>query len=100
MSFTNNSSIKESIDCAIFTDQDDYLLKVFSFWIEGVLQTITATFGIFGNIIASIIVTRKDMRNSFNLLLVSLACFDSTYLVGSILDSVGSILRPDPTGIP
>ena len=88
MSFTNITSIKESIECATFTDQDDYLLSVFSFWIEGVLQTITAIFGIFGNIMASIIVTRKDMRNSFNLLLVSLACFDSTYLVGSILESV------------
>ena len=76
MSFTNITSIKESIDCATFTDQDDYLLNVFSFWVEGVLQTITAIFGIFGNIIASIIVTRKDMRNSFKLHLAACsACY-------------------------
>lgn len=28
-----------------------------------------------------------EMRNSFNLLLVSLACFDSTYLLGAIMES-------------
>jgi hypothetical protein len=38
--------------------------------------------------IAAVIVSRKEMRNSFNLLLVSLACFDSTYLFGAILESV------------
>ena len=36
--------------------------------------------GIFGNTIVSFIIAHKEMRNSFNLLLVSLACFDSTYV--------------------
>ena len=30
----------------------------------------------------------KEMRNPFNLLLVALACFDTCYLTGSILESV------------
>ena len=30
---------------------------------------------------------RKEMRNAFNLLLVMMAIFDSTYLFGSILES-------------
>ena len=75
-------------DCPIFSHQDNLFLESFSFWVEGVVQTICAVFGIIGNILAGIIITRKDMRNSFNLLLVSLACFDSTYLLGSILDSI------------
>ena len=75
-------------DCPSFSHQDELFLKSFSFWVEGVVQTLCAVLGIIGNILASVIITRKDMRNSFNLLLVSLACFDSTYLVGSILDSI------------
>ena len=46
-----------------------------------------AILGIVGNILASVILTRREMRNAFNLLLVSMACFDSTYLFGSILES-------------
>ena len=29
-----------------------------------------------------------DMRNSFNLLLVALACFDNVYLLGGVLEAV------------
>ena len=32
--------------------------------------------------------SKRDMRNSFNLLLVALACFDSVYLIGATLESV------------
>ena len=52
------------------------------------IQTTLAVLGIVGNTIASVIISRKEMRNAFNLLLVSLACFDSTYLFGSILESI------------
>ena len=88
MIVTKNTTFNYTIDCPIFTDGDDAFLDRFSFWVEGVLQTVFGVLGIFGNIIACLIITRKDMRNSFNLLLVSLACFDSTYLIGSILESV------------
>lgn len=75
------------LDCPSYSEKDFEFLDTFSFWVEGVLQTILAAFGIVGNTIASVIISRKEMRNSFNLLLVSLACFDSTYLFGSILES-------------
>lgn len=75
-------------DCPIFSTADELFLKSFSFWVEGVVQSVCAGLGIIGNILACVIITRKEMRNSFNLLLVSLACFDSTYLIGSILDSL------------
>ena len=81
---TNNIS---ALDCPEFSDADIRFLDGFSFWVEGVLQTTMAVFGIIGNTIASVIISRKEMRNSFNLLLVSLACFDSTYLFGQILES-------------
>ena len=91
MNKTNNTMFNYTIDCPNFTQEDEDFLDVFSFWVEGVLQTIFAVLGIFGNIIACLIITRKDMKNSFNFLLVSLACFDSTYLIGSILESVRKI---------
>ena len=55
---------------------------------DNLIQTIVAILGIFGNFLASyILCTRKEMRNAFNLLLVTMACFDSLYLFGSILES-------------
>ena len=83
---TNISDI--GLDCPDYDDEDRYLLEKVSFVIEGVVQTIVAILGIFGNFLASyILCTRKEMRNAFNLLLVTMACFDSLYLFGSILES-------------
>ena len=62
------------------SESDKELVDFFSFWVEGVLTTAVAILGIFGNTIVSFIIAHKEMRNSFNLLLVSLACFDSTYV--------------------
>lgn len=36
----------------------------------------------------SLVLCTREMRNPFNLLLVALACFDSCYLTGSILESI------------
>lgn len=77
----------DGLDCPIYGQNDEDFLEAFSFWVEGVLQTGFAILGIVGNIVASLIISRREMRNSFNLMLVSLACFDSTYLFGSILES-------------
>ena len=44
------------------------------------LQTILGILGICGNIVAGFILSRREMQNAFNLLLVILACFDSTYV--------------------
>ena len=83
---TNVSDI--GLDCPDYDDEDRYLLEKVSFVIEGVVQTIVAILGIFGNFLASyILCTRKEMRNAFNLLLVTMACFDSLFLFGSILES-------------
>ena len=37
---------------------------------------------------SSLVLASREMRNSFNLLLVGLGCFDSFYLFGSILESL------------
>lgn len=76
-----------TLDCPDYDDEAMKMVDEFSFWIEGVTQTIIAILGICGNIVAGFILSRREMRNAFNLLLVTLACFDSTYLFGSILES-------------
>ena len=85
----NLSNISDTLlDCPDYGEEEEQLLQKVSFAIEGVVQTIVAILGILGNSLASFILcTRKEMRNAFNLLLVTLACFDSLYLFGSILES-------------
>ena len=85
----NSTNISDTgLYCPQYGKEEKELLETVSFFIEGVAQCIVAILGIVGNFLASyILCTRKEMRNAFNLLLVVMACFDSLYLFGSILES-------------
>ena len=95
MSNVNNTTVIElnctelpELDCPCYGEEELQLIQKVSFAIEGVCQCMVAILGIFGNSLASyILISRKEMRNAFNMLLVTLACFDSLYLFGSILES-------------
>ena len=63
------------------------LLQLLGFWMEGVGQTSIAITGILCNIFLVVILFDKDMRNSFNFMLIALSVCDSWYLLGSILES-------------
>ena len=76
----NSLPVHYDLNCPVYSEADQRLLAFFSFWIEGVLTTLVAILGILGNTVVSFIISNKEMKNSFNLLLVSLACFDSTYV--------------------
>ena len=78
----------EELDCPVMTASDDQLHEDLEYWVEGVILVIVAAFGVFGNFLASLILGRQAMRNSFNMLLIALALVDATYLVGSILKSM------------
>lgn len=84
----SSTSTSDSLQCPTFTREDSEFKVAFSFWVEGVIQVILAVFGILGNILSCFVLTRKEMRNSFNLLLVTLATFDTCYLIGAILESL------------
>jgi len=45
-------------DCPIYSRQDDALIEMFSFWIEGVLQCCVAIGGLFGNLISGVILSK------------------------------------------
>ena len=81
------------LDCPIFRQKDDEILDNVSYVVEGVIKTAICLGGLLGNTVAALILlSRKQMRNAFNLLLVSLTCFDSLYLIGAILDSFRGVL--------
>ena len=82
-----------NVSCPSYSSLEESLLDSVAFWVEGVALTLVAAVGVLGNTLASFIVVRKEMRNSFNLLLVSLACFDSTYLLGAMLEAARRFFR-------
>ena len=51
-----------------------------------ILQTGVGVVGILGNILIILILSTKQMRNSFNVLLIVLSVFDITFLIITILD--------------
>ena len=83
----NNSRVISNMSCPSFDLNDQNLLDFTSFWLEGVTQSSFAILGIVANLTSCYILTRKSMKNAFNLLLVTLASFDCFYLLGAILES-------------
>ncbi len=41
------------------------------FWLEGVLLCAVGIFGMVGNLLSIVVLTKNELRNSFNMLLVS-----------------------------
>lgn len=76
-----------SAHCPVYDAASDHFVETAAFWVDGVVKTIVCMVGIVANVLASLILTRAPMRNSFNLLLVTLAIIDTTYLLGAILES-------------
>jgi hypothetical protein len=89
----NNTTINtipeviEDLNCPDYDDDGAILLDDLRFWLEGVVQVTIASSGILCNLVSCLILSDKEMRNSFNLLLIALSMFDIGYLFGSILES-------------
>ena len=82
-----NGTNGEDILCPAYNDCCKNLLNNLTFWLEGVVQISFAIAGILSNYISCLILSQKEMRNAFNLLLIALSFFDCCYLFGSILES-------------
>ena len=82
MNDTNNYTF---LHCYQYDEENWVILGNISFWIEGVLPIIIGIPGILGNVLASIILSGRSMRNSFNFLLIALAVYDSAYVILDIL---------------
>ncbi|TRY67647.1 hypothetical protein TCAL_15804, partial [Tigriopus californicus] len=103
MALSLDNTTQMDLDCPEYGPYSDYYIQQVRFWVEGVIQTIVAIPGLIGNgisdkltsfscipgnIVFSLLLTRKDLRNSFNLLLVALAFFDSCYIIGAVLETL------------
>ena len=78
MNHNNNTTFK---NCYPYNPDEQETLNTIGLWIEGVLPIVIGVPGIIGNMVASIILSRKSMRNSFNFLLIALAIYDSCYII-------------------
>ena len=58
-----------------------------AFFIDGVIMVIIASIGIMMNILFCYVLSRRELSNSFNSLLISLAVIDNFFLIGLILQS-------------
>jgi len=56
------------------------------FWMEGVMLTCTGIIGLIGNTLSIVILSKPDMYNSFNNLLITLSTMDSVFIVLAIFD--------------
>lgn len=75
--------------CLLFVDddntgQDDYDL-LFEFVTYGVLLNVIGVFGILGNVISMVILSRPQMKSSINYLLIGLARCDTVLIITSVL---------------
>ena len=50
---------EEELNCPLFTEHDDHVVNLFSFWLEGVSLCTVALGGLFGNFISVYILSRQ-----------------------------------------
>ena len=46
------------VDCPTYTEYNDYVISMMSFWLEGVIQSCVCVLGLIGNLISAIILSR------------------------------------------
>lgn len=74
--------------CPNYTETEDKMVRYTAFWLDGVAKTTVAVLGVVSNTLAAFVLQKPKMKNSFNLCLVALACIDTIFLAGSILESL------------
>ena len=69
-------------------DPDKTTLVNTYFWFDGVTRSVISSIGIIGNFITIILFSSKDLRSTFHMFLVVLACFDLGYLFLTLLEEI------------
>ena len=88
-------------------NEKEVLVQVY-LWLDGVLRCILASIGLIGNVFAIVIFSSKELKSTFNTMLILLAIFDSGYLSLTLLEETLQIydiqsqgtLYPDPKYVP
>ncbi|XP_029032935.1 FMRFamide receptor [Osmia bicornis bicornis] len=81
----DNSSINENLVKRFECKGEINTTGLFDFIIYGVLINLVSIFGIFGNAISMIILSRPQMKSSINYLLIGLARCDTVLIISSVL---------------
>ena len=61
-----NMNQTDKFGCPIVPHDDEELLSNFEFWMTGIIQPTLGFLGILGNVLISVIVMQRRLRNSFN----------------------------------
>ena len=85
--YSDSGNDTSEIWCLDWNECCHHIQEELSFWLEGVVLVIFSILGLLMNALCSCVLLSKNMRNTFNLLLVALALFDSGYLFGQILEA-------------
>ena len=94
---TDSNSNLSNTTCPVATPSEEFALPLISFLLEGILQLMISSFGIFANTASIIILSRKALKNFFNQLLVVLAVYDLVYCVTVLLESLSKLGVPSNT---
>eukprot|EP00093_Oithona_nana_P011486 11486.XXX_567098_570577_1 [CDS] Oithona nana genome sequencing. len=81
-----NAANETDIDCGLWTEEMEHKVYTCCFWMEGLLLTGTGTVGLIGNFLSIVILSKPDMYNSFNQLLIALSTMDSVFIILAIID--------------
>ena len=74
--------------CPTVTDAQLELLHFASFLLEGIIQMTISSLGVLGNAASIFLLSRPELKSSFNQLLAVLASFDLMYLITMFLESL------------
>ena len=77
--------------CTFLTLPEQLLLYDVKYWMEGVTQLSLACIGVTTNLVSIYVLSRQELVNTFNQLLIALAIFDILYLIIAFLDSLGKL---------
>ena len=86
--YLKNQSDKDSFICPRVTDEQLEFLNLSSLILEGIIQMIICSLGIMGNTASIYLLSRPELKSSFNQLLAVLASFDLLYLITMFLESM------------
>ena len=88
-----NTSIVKTYDngtllelCPSYSAHERQLVTSLAFWLDGVLKSVLAIFGLLFNLSASYVLYQPKMRNSFNKCLIAKSGIDSIFLMISIVE--------------
>lgn len=84
----NDTEKNVTFECEGATDGDLEWFEDFSYCIGGVCQLVLGCIGFLANLLVLPVLLSKEMKNTFNHLLICLTIFDNVYVMCSILECI------------